>query len=327
MKEVGLVAKGPGWELAPPDMELWGVNDTIHRDENIDVCFFMDREIYFSFDFTTEKGRKHCQETVGLPPDMIEEINNTVTKVCNERSLPLYCTKKYDDIPSSMAYPIDEIKTFFGNDYFGNSLDYMIALAIYQGYEIINTYGLNMSQGSQYIYEKPSTTFWLGIALGRGVELNLHGDECGLLTTFTGKTYAYQEQQVLNRGVIKIQPDVIPDTLDFNGVKTFALSSLDRMLLKHHMPKSARYKTMKLIEAFSDELTFTMPEEKALALHTDGTGKNMKFIEDGIPSKDYEISSDVLKIIRLSLEHLDKQGKIDKPLASLYERFVLNKET
>ena len=51
MKEVGLVAKGPGWELAPPDMKLWGVNDSVWRDENIDVCFFMLFYYYYLFFF------------------------------------------------------------------------------------------------------------------------------------------------------------------------------------------------------------------------------------------------------------------------------------
>ena len=323
MKEVGIIAKGPGWELAPPDMKLWGVNDSVWRDENIDVCFFMDRELFLTHDFSTDEAREAFQKTVGLPPDMVENINNVVTKVCNEKKIPVYCTKEFTDIPTSIAYPIEKIKEFFGTDYFGNSIDYMIALAIYQGHDVIHTFGLNMSEGSKYIYEKPSTTFWLGVALGYGVELHLHGDECCLLTTMNGKMYAYQEKQVMSQGDIKIKSDKAPDLLDFGKAKTFPLSSLDRMLINHNLPQSARYKTMKLIEEFKKKLLFTMDEEKAIALHTDGTGKSVKFIEDGIPPKDYEISEDMLKVIRLSLEHLDKEGKIDKPLGSLYERFVL----
>jgi len=324
MKEVGLVAKGEGWELAPPEMELWGVNDSIYKDENIDLCFFMDRELLYKHDFSTKEGREACQKATGLPPDTIEDINNLVTKICNERGLPVYCTRKFDDIPSSLEYPLNEVRQFFGTDYFGNSLDYMIALAIYQGYDVINTYGLNMSQGSKYIYEKPSTTFWLGIALGRGIEVHLYGPNCELLKTMDGKMYAYRNEQVMSQEKIKIQPERTAKVLDFNSSKTTKLSSLERMLLVHHMPKSARYKTMKLIEEFQDELSFTLEEEKAVALHTDGTGKTVKFIEDGIPPKEYIISSDMLRVIKLSLEHLDKEGKIDKQLAKLYERFVLD---
>lgn len=325
MKEVGLVAKGPGWELSKnySDMELWGVNDSIYRDENIDLCFFMDRELLFKYDFSTEEGKKACQKAVGLPPNMIEEINNIVTNVCNERSLPVYCTKAFDDIPSSMAYPIDEIKSYFGTDYFGNSLDYMIALAIYQGYEIIHTFGLNMSQGTKYIYEKPSTTFWLGVALGKGIELHLHGDECGLLKTMDGKTYAYREDQVMSQENLKIADESNPVVLDFTVQKTFPLTPLERMLLLNSLPDAGRYKTIKKIEAFKKELEFTLEEEKKLALHHDGKGKSIKFVEDGISPKDMEISSDMQKIIRIALEDRDKKGLLNKQFVSLYERFVL----
>ena len=325
MREVGLVAKGPGWELSlnHPDMELWGVNDSIYRDENIDLCFFMDRELFLTHDFSTKDGRESFQKKVGLPPDSVENINNIVTKLCNERNLPVYCTREFEDIPTSIQYPIEDIVNYFGTDYFGNSLDYMIALAIYQGYDVIHTFGLNMSQGSKYIYEKPSTTFWLGIALGRGIELNLHGEECGLLSTLDGKMYAYQEIQVRSKGRLKIETDEEPKELEFNKSMTMALSALDRMLLIHHMPKSSRYRTIKKIDEFKKVLNFTLDEEKSIALHTDGTGTKVKFIDDGIEPKDYEISPEMLRVIKKSLEHLDEQGKIDEPLASLYERFVL----
>ena len=328
MKEVGLVAKGDGWELSLnyPDMELWGVNDSIVRDPNIDLCFFMDRALLYQYDFTTKTGREAFQKAVGLPPDSVENINKAVTQTCNERNIPVYCTKKFDDIPSSMAYPIDDIISYFGTDFFGNSLDYMIALAIYRGYDIIHTFGLNMSQGSKYIYEKPSTTFWLGVALGAGIELNLQGEECQLLTTMNMKTYAYQEIQCKAQGRIKIDPSMRPDIAEFHGTKTVPLSALDRMLLAHHMPKSGRYKTMKMVEEFRKSLLFSLDEEKAIALHTDGTGTTMKFVEDGIPPKDYEISSDMFKVIRLMMMHLDEQGQINTQLAALYEKFVLGEE-
>lgn len=321
MKEVGLVAKGDGWELAPPDMELWGVNDSIARDENIDLCFFMDRELLDKHDFTTKKGREDFQKAVGLPPDSVENIRNTIQRVCNERNLPVYCTKVFPDLPTSMEYPIDDIVSYFGTDYFGNSLDYMIALAIYQGYEAIHTYGLNMSQGSKYIYEKPSTTFWLGVALGRGIELYLEGDECQLLSTMNGKMYAYQEVQYRSQGLIKIDPGRKP--MEIPDTQTVSLSALERMLLLHYLPTKARYQVIRAIEEFKRNISFSFDEEKALALHTDGTGTTVKFVEDGLPEKPYEISRTMVKVIKKTMLHLDQQGKIDTQLARLYERFVL----
>ena len=97
--EVAIIGKGPGFESAPlkgDGVIAWGVNDAVgHRE--CDVCFWMDR--------TWEKGN---------------QADRIIVVSVNHTNTPLYSTQEWEDIPSSIRYPIEEIKEFFGVDYFAD---------------------------------------------------------------------------------------------------------------------------------------------------------------------------------------------------------------
>lgn len=319
MKELGIVAKGPGWEDAPHDMELWGVNDSPYKYPEMSLCFFMDRGLMEKYDFSSDRGRDACEKDTGIPPSQIEDIDNVLVKICNERNLPMYSTKTFEDIPSSIAYPLQEVSNFFGVDYFGHSIDYMLALAIYQGYDVINTYGLVMSQGSKYTFEKPSTTFWIGMALGRGIEVNIYGDS-SLLSTIDGTLYGYKTRQT--KSIVGVKVSDVP-VLAKSSETTETLSPLERILLLNIMPESGRYNLIRKVRDFKNLISFSKKEEQLLSMHHDGTGKQLKILPDAVPSKEFDISADILRAIKMSLQNMDKKGLLNAQLADLYERFVL----
>jgi len=58
----------------------------------------------------------------------------------------------------------------------------MIALAITEGFEEIGIYGVDMAVGKEYIKERPSVEYFLGIARGRGIKVIIP-DACDLLKT------------------------------------------------------------------------------------------------------------------------------------------------
>ncbi|NMD04081.1 MAG: hypothetical protein GYA71_12470, partial [Bacteroidales bacterium] len=57
--------------------------------------------------------------------------------------------------------------------YFTNSISYMIAYAIYKGYEKIELYGVDMSARDEYINQRGSVMYWIGFARAKGIEVNL----------------------------------------------------------------------------------------------------------------------------------------------------------
>ena len=101
-------------------------------------------------------------------------------------------------VPMSVAYPFDSVvKTFLSgfkrgdqiNHYFTSSPCYAIALAILEGFERIELYGIEMETNSEYVYQRDGVGLWIGIALGLGVEVVLPKTT----TMFSAPLYGYDD--------------------------------------------------------------------------------------------------------------------------------------
>ena len=110
---------------------------------------------------------------------------------------PIYMQHMYEDVPDSVEYPLGQIiDRFFGKarkgdkkfKYFTSTMPYMIALALNEGVDRIEIYGMEMSGPTEYVEQKPCGEFWLGVLMGMGVELYLPPNNQML----TGKLYGYQ---------------------------------------------------------------------------------------------------------------------------------------
>jgi len=86
----------------------------------------------------------------------------------------------YPGIPSSVAYPFDEIsKEFCGHilvgkqvqEVFTSTFDYMIALALFEEFDPIHIYGFSMAGDSEYGYQRDGFAYWAGQADARGVDI------------------------------------------------------------------------------------------------------------------------------------------------------------
>lgn len=104
-----------------------------------------------------------------------------------KHDIPIYMQDRYDDVPSSVKYPKEEIiQTLLPNIWrdvqgkadqvrnFTSSTAYAIALAIYLGYERIELAGIEMTSDTEYVRQRPGVLFWIGVAVGRGVDVVLH---------------------------------------------------------------------------------------------------------------------------------------------------------
>ena len=93
------------------------------------------------------------------------------------------------------SYPYSEVVSFFGVDYFTNTVDFALALSIYEGFKQIDIYAVTMQQGGEYAYQKPGVEFWIGQALGRGIKVNNYSERSTILKTIDGKVYGYGTPQ------------------------------------------------------------------------------------------------------------------------------------
>lgn len=137
---------------------------------------------------------------------------------------PIYLQKAYPDIPTAVAFPRKEVQEFFRtrkgpNRYFTCTVCWLIAFAIYEGFERIELWGFELRDtkpGSAFAWERPCTAYWIQQARDRGVEVFYqkaieHLYEAGKMIpgdpdAYDGKLYGYST---------KPEPDWDPVIEDF----------------------------------------------------------------------------------------------------------------
>lgn len=157
-KELIILGKGPSRKHCPFDAEVWGVNNVY---ETVSCWDRTQVTKLFAFDYVS---------------DMIKGMRAT--------GIPIVGWQYYAD----EKYPLDEIVSKFGVDYFTNSISYMVAMAIYKGYEKIRLYGVDQRSGAEYINEKSGVEFWIGVAIGHGINVEISSGS-HLLKTRYGTRY------------------------------------------------------------------------------------------------------------------------------------------
>jgi hypothetical protein len=88
------------------------------------------------------------------------------------QTCPIYMPRRYEDIPASVAYPLEWVTQ--GGRFrplLTSSIAYMIALAVAEGFDEIRFAGIDMAMDSEYAYQRAACEYWIGVAeaLGRKV--------------------------------------------------------------------------------------------------------------------------------------------------------------
>ena len=97
-------------------------------------------------------------------------------KKLNEMEKPVYTLGAYSELKNNVLYPISDVISEFDLAYFLNTASYMLALAITQRPKKIMLFGIDMSMGSGQEYmrnEKACLEQWIGVAVGRGINIQI----------------------------------------------------------------------------------------------------------------------------------------------------------
>ena len=190
VKKVAIVGTAMTHKDAPysdPSWEIWGLNDHWNN---------MPRATrWFEVNYEACKIAK-----VSHQPDM---TRMDWLKKC---PIPVYMEEKYPEVPMSVRFPYEDIFNYIcdmdpcGRDYLTNSVSYMIAMAIYEGFDEISLYGVDMAVGSEYEKQRPSCEFFIGIAKGLGIKIYIP-DRSDLLKTLV----VYGRSQKADAFILKLQ--------------------------------------------------------------------------------------------------------------------------
>ena len=115
-------------------------------------------------------------------PALLAEQTPRLQEIC----IPVYLNKADPAIPLSLTYPLDKVKALVG-DYFGSSIAYMLALAIYQHRERMDLFGVDLSE-DMYDHHRPNLEYLIGFARGRGMTVNVPPGS--RLMSFDGSKFA-----------------------------------------------------------------------------------------------------------------------------------------
>jgi len=144
-----LVGKGDSWESCPFEGEVWGVVTCVLTEGLTD---------------------KHYDKLFAFDPDNdnADPFYRQCLKEARRRGIPIVSTFSWAD----ERYPTLQIIEEFKVAYIRTSFTYMLALAIYLNKNPLAIYGFDQTEG-EYFRGKPFVTFWLGVAVGRGIKYNI----------------------------------------------------------------------------------------------------------------------------------------------------------
>jgi hypothetical protein len=216
MNSVALIGMGPSWREAIESKadEKWGINYIYELIENSDLevdRVFDIHELYY-YKESRDKVDKHV-----IHWDFLT----------SEKPFRFYAPLEYPEVPGLEVYPIQDVIALtkgFGRytdedgeikraRLFTSSFDYLIGLAIVELLDgkphvhgegkRVELYGWSMGwmkeSETEYKYQLPGTAHWIGIALGRGIEVILDKQT----DIFKSKMYTYEGASMITRQTLE----------------------------------------------------------------------------------------------------------------------------
>jgi hypothetical protein len=101
-------------------------------------------------------------------------------------------------VPNSARYPLDEIIASIPGAslrWMMSSAAYALALGLYLGYEEIGIWGVELTSNTEYSYQFPNWAFWLGVAMGTGVKIDVQSGQ----VHFSERMYGYEGETQIPR--------------------------------------------------------------------------------------------------------------------------------
>jgi hypothetical protein len=152
------------------DMEVWCINRAFLNQESCDRVYMMDD----LENFWKNEHRK---------AEFLEMMNSASWRVI--------LREHRDEIPRSERFPIEDLLTRLPYPFFTCTLAYMVAQAIRERFEKIVMHRIYvLPQSTEYFEQLPCLDFWLGIAIGQGIKVDVSQDS-DLLRTFPWQPRMY----------------------------------------------------------------------------------------------------------------------------------------
>ena len=200
LRELIILGNGPSRTQCNYHCETWGVNGGYSFAKRLDKLFMMD----------------------DLSQEVLEHEYDIQKLLFFDGSIVL---AKYFPVFEGLnipyeVFPIEECLEKFKTKFYCNTIAYMLAYAllyttsrqgpndpmprVVDGYHKIWFYGIDMMSNTSYVQEKGGVEYWMGIALGMGIEV-INTNDSATGKSWDGKMYGYyglQEGEMLHEKLL-----------------------------------------------------------------------------------------------------------------------------
>jgi hypothetical protein len=90
-----------------------------------------------------------------------------------DQPAPVYMIDKYDDVPTSVRYPREDVQKELGKYFYTSSVAWMLALAILQKPKEIGLWGIDMAARDEYGYQRAGCHHFITIARLSGINITV----------------------------------------------------------------------------------------------------------------------------------------------------------
>lgn len=139
-------------------------------------------------EYATASWCKRCDAVIQIHPSSVYKslYNNKDPnhwEWLQNAKMPVFMQDVDPQVPASQKYPLEQINkeflttlTFEGENVknFDASICYAVALGLYLRFESIDIYGVELVYDMHYRKQQTNFAFWIGVATGRKVPVNLH---------------------------------------------------------------------------------------------------------------------------------------------------------
>jgi hypothetical protein len=210
LKNLAIVGSAPSTreriDWSDPNLDIWVYNEVLSRPgwcKRADAVW----QIHPEPIWRTEKNRSdanHCNWLMNKSGECLickgsgKYMKEGQEKTCescngsgqyvpigNRESVSIYMLEAYQDVLNAIKVPKDEIVSALlpnftvdskrgRKDFFTSTIAYSLALGVYLGYKKIDLFGIELADEEEYRNQQPAAMFWIGIGIGRGVEITAH---------------------------------------------------------------------------------------------------------------------------------------------------------
>ena len=167
-----------------------------------------DYDIWAISNYANAPWMKRCDAVIEVHKPMIYQhhpADKWYWKFLQGTDLPVYMLDLHLDIKNAKPYPFYSIREKLLSNVFvhgkpvtnlGSSIDFALALAIFLEYQVIDVYGVEMGIDTQYVTQRPGFAFWVGLAAGRGITVNINCTDGIFPDTIYGRFMVDKSQHV-----------------------------------------------------------------------------------------------------------------------------------